>query len=230
MGLYSRWALLALTNHTLVRLAAARVGIKDFREYLVLGDDVTIASREVGEEYIRLLNRLGVRVSLAKTVRSSDRRRATEFARQFIVEGEVLSPLPVGLLIEGSVQSLLQLWRSLVGRVSTLDPERIPVLTTLDFGASFPLRGREELKSLWGVYALKEFYTFKDGTDPTEGLLSGPEWLPEDNPLKTVLEATHLEDLLQIDREIVLNIRSQCRKTSAKILEMRWDLSTFSKM
>lgn len=100
---------MALTNHTLVRLAAHRVGYKDFREYLVLGDDVTIASREVGEEYIKMLGILGVRVSLTKTVRRTDRRSATEFARQLIVEGDILSPLPMGLLIEGRVQSLLQL-------------------------------------------------------------------------------------------------------------------------
>jgi hypothetical protein len=92
-----------------VRLAAFRCGFEDFDDYLVLGDDVTIASKIVGEEYIKILNLIGVDVSLSKTVKRTNGMTAIEFASQLIVESEVYSPLPLGLVIEGSVERLFSL-------------------------------------------------------------------------------------------------------------------------
>lgn len=42
MGLYSSWAVFALTHHVLIGFAAYRKGIKSFLKYAVLGDDVVI--------------------------------------------------------------------------------------------------------------------------------------------------------------------------------------------
>lgn len=42
MGLYSSWAVFALTHHVLIAFAASRKGINSFLKYAVLGDDVVI--------------------------------------------------------------------------------------------------------------------------------------------------------------------------------------------
>jgi len=68
MGLYSRWASIALFHHAIVRLAAIRVGIKDFTDYLVLGDDIVIASETVYREYLILMGYLGVDISTRKVL------------------------------------------------------------------------------------------------------------------------------------------------------------------
>lgn len=99
MGLYTSWASLALTNHVLVRLAARRVGISKFTDYLVLGDDVVIARDAVAHEYLVLLSGLGVEVSTTKSIRPSEKIGA-EFASKLLCRDGNVGPLPFGLLID----------------------------------------------------------------------------------------------------------------------------------
>lgn len=108
MGLYSRWAIMALLHHALVRLRAIRVGLKDFGDYLILGDDIVIARKEVSESYVTLMNRIGVEISLRKSV---PRRTSTgaEFASKLICDQGDLSPLPLGCVIAGTIARLFQL-------------------------------------------------------------------------------------------------------------------------
>jgi len=55
MGALSSWAMLALTHHYIVRIAARRVGIKNFNHYAVLGDDVVICNDLVAHAYHALV-------------------------------------------------------------------------------------------------------------------------------------------------------------------------------
>lgn len=55
MGALSSWAMLALTHHYIIRVAAARVGVYDFNHYAVLGDDVVIANDLVAASYHTLV-------------------------------------------------------------------------------------------------------------------------------------------------------------------------------
>jgi len=51
---------MALTNHVLVRLAAKRLGIDGFSEYLIIGDDVVIFNKKVAFEYISIIEFAGL--------------------------------------------------------------------------------------------------------------------------------------------------------------------------
>jgi hypothetical protein len=79
MGAYSSFAMLALTHHTIVRYAALKAGIHDFRSYAVLGDDIVIANDEVASNYLEVMNDLGVSINLSKSIVSKD---IAEFAKK----------------------------------------------------------------------------------------------------------------------------------------------------
>lgn len=116
MGALSSWAMLALTHHVLVQLAASRVGLsgkpisvlsKDgvtvnqlsyFEDYALLGDDIVIANDSVARAYHALMTEeLGVEINLDKSLVSSN---SFEFAKQFVREDQNLSPLgPRNLLL-----------------------------------------------------------------------------------------------------------------------------------
>jgi len=102
--------MLALTHHTLVRIAANRVGIPDFVHYAILGDDVVIANSSVAKSYHHLMTTvLGVEINLSKSLISSD---SFEFAKRLVtMKGEVS---PVG------AKNLLVALKSLKGVPSVL--------------------------------------------------------------------------------------------------------------
>lgn len=88
MGAYSSFAMLALTHHMLVALAAKRVGfpIGTFTSYAVLGDDIVLANGQVARSYLNLMREIGVKIGIAKSLVS--RRGVLEFAKRFIVDGQ----------------------------------------------------------------------------------------------------------------------------------------------
>jgi hypothetical protein len=54
-------------------------GIKTFKDYIILGDDIVIKNSNVAKTYIEVMNGLGVEVSVNKTHVSSD---TYEFAKR----------------------------------------------------------------------------------------------------------------------------------------------------
>jgi len=88
MGCLSNWAMLALTHHYLVQLAAKAAGHeKWFDEYLVLGDDIVIANHQVALEYQHLMLDIGVPINRSKSLISDN--GSFEFAAQFVYKGTV---------------------------------------------------------------------------------------------------------------------------------------------
>jgi len=87
MGALSSWAMLALTHHMLVALAALRVGfpVGTFTSYAVLGDDIVLANGQVARSYLNLMREIGVGIGIAKSLVS--RRGVLEFAKRFLVDG-----------------------------------------------------------------------------------------------------------------------------------------------
>lgn len=79
MGAYSSFAMLALTHHVLVRHAALKAGIHNFKDYALLGDDIVIANDVVASNYLELMMTLGVKINLSKSVVSKD---IAEFAKK----------------------------------------------------------------------------------------------------------------------------------------------------
>lgn len=81
MGCYSSWAMLALTHHIIVQIAAKRSGCESiFTQYAVLGDDIVIADDMVANNYLAIMKVLGVDVNLVKSHQGS----TAEFAKRWI--------------------------------------------------------------------------------------------------------------------------------------------------
>lgn len=80
----------------LVRVASTRVGLHNFKDYCVLGDDIVIGNEMVAIEYQDLISKLGVSINLSKSVISD---KFTEFAK--VLKGKVnnFSPLGPGLVL-----------------------------------------------------------------------------------------------------------------------------------
>nr|BCP96873.1 RNA dependent RNA polymerase [Fusarium sambucinum mitovirus 2] len=97
MGAYSSWAMLALTHHVIVRAAALKCGKPNFTQYCVLGDDIVIADDIVSQEYLTLMNLLGVKISLGKSINSSI---FTEFAKKLKGKDLNISPIGSGLILQ----------------------------------------------------------------------------------------------------------------------------------
>jgi len=99
MGALSSWAMLALTHHVIVRVAAHRVGIIKFSDYAILGDDIVIANKAVADSYLALVTSLGVNVSLHKTLYSE--RGVCEFAKRLVGANEY-TPIGASLAVLAS--------------------------------------------------------------------------------------------------------------------------------
>jgi len=67
--------------------------------YCLLGDDIVIGDKEVGEQYIRVIRDLGVEVSDLKTHKSP---HFFEFAKRLFYKGQEFTPFPVSALKESS--------------------------------------------------------------------------------------------------------------------------------
>jgi len=92
MGALSSWAGLALVHHFLVQFSWIRTGGEGwFRDYLVLGDDIAIASKVVADEYLRVCDEFGIIVGLAKSLVSEI--GLINFANQTFISVENISPL-----------------------------------------------------------------------------------------------------------------------------------------
>jgi len=97
MGAYSSWAMLALTHHVLVQVAALRAGKFRFTMYAVLGDDIVISDDAVASEYLAIMQYLGVSINLSKSVESP---RFLEFAKRWMgPDGVQITPIGPGLLL-----------------------------------------------------------------------------------------------------------------------------------
>jgi hypothetical protein len=96
MGAYSSWAMLALTHHIIVKESALRAGIEGFTDYALLGDDIVIKNGKVAEQYLILMNSLGVSINMSKSVISYD---FAEFASRWIGNKVNFSPVGAGLIL-----------------------------------------------------------------------------------------------------------------------------------
>jgi hypothetical protein len=104
MGALSSWAILAVTHHIIVQVAAYRTGWKGwFPLYALLGDDIVILTKSVADEYVSIMRYLGVPINQGKSIISD--KGLIEFAKR------VVSP-HVGDLSGISGRELLRFTRS----------------------------------------------------------------------------------------------------------------------
>lgn len=89
--------MLAVTHHVLVRYSALMCGIKSFKDYAVLGDDIVIANDLVAKQYQLIMDTLGVSINLSKSVQSKD---FAEFAKVLRGPNKLdYTPLGAGLIL-----------------------------------------------------------------------------------------------------------------------------------
>jgi hypothetical protein len=67
MGILSSWSVFALTHHAIIEYCAYLEKLSNFRDYVVLGDDVAIFNSKVAKRYLKLLDNQGVPISLEKS-------------------------------------------------------------------------------------------------------------------------------------------------------------------
>lgn len=159
MGMYSSWAILAITHHILVKTSAFIVGIdpRTFNDYAILGDDIVIASEPVALKYKEIILSIGVSISEPKCVLPSEF-IGIEFASKIFSRGKEFSPLPFGLILEGTSISLFSFWSELSTRVFDLEQDQISDLESLthapDLGPLFPISGGETIGTEWAFIQL----------------------------------------------------------------------------
>nr|WNM95051.1 MAG: RNA-dependent RNA polymerase [Diaporthe helianthi mitovirus 2] len=93
MGALSSWAMLALTHHIIVQIAASRIyPDRVFTLYALLGDDIVIADEKVAKVYYDLMTlEFGVEINLSKSLQSN---HMLEFAKRLIsVKGGEVTPI-----------------------------------------------------------------------------------------------------------------------------------------
>lgn len=99
MGALSSWAMLAISHHVIVQLAAQRAGWTTwFPYYAVLGDDLVIADKAVADHYLSIMRQLGVPINMNKSLVSVT--GFLEFAKRWMSgsRGE-MSAIGPGLLL-----------------------------------------------------------------------------------------------------------------------------------
>jgi hypothetical protein len=102
MGALSSWAMLALTHHFIVQVAAWESGypiFKSFKDYAILGDDMVLSGHQVARQYLRILKDLGVECNLSKSVLSA-RGKGLEFAKNTFIDKQNVSPISIVELSE----------------------------------------------------------------------------------------------------------------------------------
>jgi hypothetical protein len=68
----------------------------------MLGDDVVIMNDRVASRYLKLMEEAGVEISIPKSyiTKTGDENRIAEFAKQIMLNGNNISPVPAKLLNE----------------------------------------------------------------------------------------------------------------------------------
>lgn len=98
MGAYSSWAGFAVAHHFIVFKACQNLGMNwKTAPYQLLGDDILIGDDKLGEEYISIIESLGVDYSIPKTFKSP---HFCEFAKRLIYKGVEITPFPISALKE----------------------------------------------------------------------------------------------------------------------------------
>jgi len=111
MGARSSWGALAIVHHALVQFAASCVNKQPFGDYLVLGDDIVIADKDVAHWYKVICDHLGVKIGLAKSFCSAE--SFFNFANQSFLGTTNLSPISFKeeLSHEGLTSRIESLWK-----------------------------------------------------------------------------------------------------------------------
>jgi len=116
MGALSSWAMLALTHHFLVQSAYWKAYPNQienlFQGYAILGDDLVINDSNVKDQYLEILDELGVECGLHKSLLSPNG-TALEFAKRTFYKGQDVSPISLTefYAANGSISEMISYMR-----------------------------------------------------------------------------------------------------------------------
>jgi len=107
MGLMSSWSIgLALTHHFVVWIAASRAGILDAvlknpkGFYGMVGDDIFIVDHRLAFWYSNIMNALGVKINLTKSLIVFENDRVSEFVKRNSLDGCEITALSPTLIVK----------------------------------------------------------------------------------------------------------------------------------
>jgi len=100
MGAKSSFPMFALAHHVIIQIAAQQAGLKgEFKDYAIIGDDMTIWNTKVASEYQTIMGTLGVSINLSKSwVHSAGSLPVAELAKRLFLGGIEISAIPVKLI------------------------------------------------------------------------------------------------------------------------------------
>jgi len=100
MGAYSSWASFAIAHHYVIYYCCRTLNLDWHKcQYVLLGDDIVIANKEVAELYLTTMSSLGVDISMEKTHISNC---MYEFAKRLVLNNTEITPFPISALRESS--------------------------------------------------------------------------------------------------------------------------------
>lgn len=116
LGLFTSWAIFALTHHLTVQYCAYKAYGKliYFKDYSLLGDDIVIWNRKVAQMYLHFMNDIGVAINLTKSVTGSKKDNRIEFAKRVAYQGQNISGLGFPLIEASYKYGVLSGWNRLL--------------------------------------------------------------------------------------------------------------------
>jgi hypothetical protein len=217
MGLFTSWPIMSLLHHYIVNSIC---GIKD-ENYCLVGDDLAFfGTKEQYDKYIEFMTMIGVSVNPTKTVKSSNNLYPTiEFARNFIIEGLIISPLNYGVLYawydkKVSFETLIWYFNDV------LDMKLYKDLI-------FILKGNMSTND-W-TYLLYFWYKQNENLFEDYNIISSikeiPKWIDEISfkKIKDILseDQINIKNKIIIDTSFMSNFKSQCTlRKSSELLKL----------
>jgi len=106
MGLLSSWAVFSLSHHFVVWYAAVKAGVFQHlmsdpsRFYGIVGDDIFICHQGIAHYYQIIMNAMGVKINLTKSLLVDKSRRISEFVKRNSYDGDEISAISPRLIVK----------------------------------------------------------------------------------------------------------------------------------
>lgn len=102
MGLFSSWPVFALSHHFMVWIASTSIDLDTdvtLMSYAIVGDDIIILREDLAEAYLKVVESLGLTISLKKTLLPTETQSLSimEFLSVLYRNSTIVSRLPLGL-------------------------------------------------------------------------------------------------------------------------------------
>lgn len=114
MGSKSSFQSMALFHHGVVLTAAKLAGRDSYKDYVILGDDLVLVGTDVKDQYIMLMNSLGMNISWEKSVQpfNDNKNTGAEFCSRLALNGIEVTGLPMHSIVESisNSENISNLW------------------------------------------------------------------------------------------------------------------------